>query len=74
MGSRIFFFLLGFGLMVIGFTYVITYLNLLSLGYSWKEYFEYILTRAECLFTIIGFLILTGSIFMKGGFKYDLHL
>ena len=28
--TRMFFFLLGFGFMVIGFTYIITYLNLLS--------------------------------------------
>ena len=71
---RVFFFLLGFGLMVIGCTYVITYLNLLSLGYSLKEYFSYILTRAECLSVIIGFLMMTVVIFWKGGKTHDLHL
>lgn len=74
MGTRIFFFLLGFGLMVIGFTYMITYLNLLSLGYSWLEYFQYTLTRVECLFTLLGFLFITGAIFMKGGVRDGLHL
>lgn len=74
MATRIFFFLLGFGLMVIGFTYVIIYLNLLYLGYSWVEYLEYIVTRAECLFAVIGFMIMTLSIFMKGGAKHDLYL
>jgi len=60
--------------MVIGCTYLVTYLNLLSLGYSLKEYFSFIMTRVECLFSIVGFLILTITIFWKGGLKHDLHL
>lgn len=74
MGTRIFFFLLGFGLMVVGFTYVITYLNLLALGYTFLEYLKFIGTRAECLSVVLGFLLLTGSIFWKGGEKHDLYL
>lgn len=74
MGTRIFFFLLGFGLMVVGFTYVITYLNLLALGYTFLEYLSYIITRAECLSVIFGFLLMTGSIFWKGKEKDDLYL
>ena len=35
--TRVIFFLLGFGLMVIGFTYIIIYMNLLSL--MEKSYF-----------------------------------
>ena len=34
---RIFFFLFGFGLMVLGFTYIILYLNLLSTTYNFLE-------------------------------------
>ena len=74
MGTRIFFFLLGFGLMVIGCTYMITYLNLLSLGYSFWEYFQYILKRSECLCFGLGFLTSTLAIFVKGGERHDLHL
>ncbi len=55
--TRIFFFLLGFILIVIGFMYMIIYLNLLSFGYTIKEYFLFILTRYECLSSILGFII-----------------
>lgn len=57
--TRIFFFLLGFGLMVIGFTYIITYLNLLSFGYSFMEYLFFIAKRLECQFAMIGFLMIS---------------
>jgi hypothetical protein len=59
---RIFFFLLGFGLMVIGFTYVITYLNLLTIGYNFNEYIHFITSRYECLIAIFGFIIINLTI------------
>lgn len=71
---RFFFFLLGFGLMVIGFTYVITYLNLLTMGYTIYNYFIFILSRVECLFTIIGFVIISLVILTSGRHKNDLYL
>ena len=61
-----FLFLVGFGLMTIGCTYMITYLNLLSFGYTFLEYLEYIATRFECYYTVIGFLMITVVIFYKG--------
>ena len=36
---KVFYFLLGFLLMVIGFFYTIVYINLISFGYNIKEYF-----------------------------------
>lgn len=71
---RFFFFLLGFGLMVIGFTYIITYLNLITMGYSFSEYFKFILGRVECLFSVIGFFMIAVIIFTKGALKDDLYL
>ena len=71
--ARIFFFLLGFGLSVIGFTYIIGYLNLLTMGYTFIEYFVFIFKRSECIIAIIGFLLITFSIF-KGGNKNDIYL
>ena len=71
--ARIFFFLLGFGLSVIGFTYIIGYLNLLTMGYSFLEYLGFILKRSECIIAIIGFLLITFSIF-KGENKNDICL
>lgn len=72
--TRMFFFLLGFGFMVIGFTYIITYLNLLSMGYSLLDYFQFIISRVECWFSIVGFLLVFLTIFTKGYDKNDIYL
>lgn len=72
--TRFLIFLIGFGLMVIGFTYIITYMNLMSMGYSFLEYLYYIMSRIECLFSLIGFLIISIIIFTKGSENDDLHL
>lgn len=72
--SRIFFFLLGFGLTVVGFTYIILYMNLFSLGYTMREYLLFLIKQPECLFSVIGLLIITLTIFKKGGKLYDIHL
>ena len=71
---RIFFFLFGFGLMVIGFTYIILYLNLLTIGYNFSEYVNFIFSRIECYFVLIGLTILILSMFIKGEKKYELYL
>lgn len=72
--TRVFFFLLGFGLMVIGFTYIITYMNLLTMGYCFSEYLKFICSRIECLFSIIGFIIVT-IIILTGGYENnDLYI
>lgn len=72
--TRIFFFLLGFGLSVIGFMYMIIYLNLFAMGYSIIDYLVFVFTRAECIFGIIGFLIVTIAIFYKGGSKNVIYI
>ena len=72
--SRIFFFLFGFGLMTIGFVYIILYLNILSIGYNFSYYVHFISRRIECYFVIIGFIILNLSIYIKGDKKYGLYL
>lgn len=74
MSIKILFFLLGFGLLVIGFTYLITYLNLLSIGYSFYEYIIFISRRVECWFSIIGFIIINLTIFIRGGETNDLYI
>jgi len=71
---RIFLFLIGFGLMVTGFTYIITYMNLMSMGYNFYEYLKFISTRIECLFSIVGLMLVT-IIILTGGYKNnDLHI
>ncbi len=64
--GRIFLFLLGFGLTVIGMVYIISYLNLLTIGYNFLEYVNFIIRRIECLYTIIGLVLIYISIYMKG--------
>ena len=51
--------------MVIGMSYIIVYSNLLTFGYTFKEYLEYLISRYECLYFIIGLLIIIVIIFRR---------
>lgn len=66
---RVFFFLLGFGLMVIGCSFIILYLNLTTMEYNFLEYVNFIIRRVECYFSIIGFIIMILSITLKGDYR-----
>ena len=70
--SKIFFFLIGFGLTTIGFVYIISYLNLLSIGYNFFEYVNFIIRRVECLNFVIGVIIMILSLVIGG--KNELYL
>ncbi len=63
---HIFFFLIGFGLTIIGFVYVISYLNLLTIGYNFLEYVNFIIRRFECLCALFGIIIMTLAINVAG--------
>ncbi len=69
---RVFSFLFGFGLTTIGLIYIILYLNLLTLGYNFNYYVNFIIKRIECWYSLIGLIIMILSIY-KGG-KHELHL
>lgn len=56
--NKIFFFILGFILTTIGIIYIISYLNLLTIGYNFLEYVKFIIRRIECLYAIIGITII----------------
>lgn len=71
---RIFFFLVGFALIVIGLVFSILYLNLLTIGYNFSFYVYFITRRIECYYTIIGFLIILLTIIIKGEKKHELYL
>ena len=71
---RIFFFLFGFGLMMVGFIYIILYLNLISIGYNFLYYVNFIIRRFECYFVVIGLLIMNLALYLKGDNKYGLCL
>lgn len=70
--TRIFFFILGFLLMTLGFTFIILYFNLLY-AYNFNEYVNFIITRIECYLSLVGLIILNLSLF-KGEKKYGIYL
>ncbi len=58
-------FLIGFGFSIIGFIYIIAYLNYLTIGYTVMDYLNLIITKPECLLAIIGIVIISIVIFGK---------
>ncbi len=63
---RLILFLTGFGLSIIGFIYIIAYLNYLSIGFNIVDYFLFISKKIECLLALFGILLIGISIFMRG--------
>lgn len=74
MTARIVFFLIGFGFSVIGFVFIISYLNLIAIGYNFSEYVNFISSNIECLIGPIGLIITFLAIFLPGGKKNELHI
>jgi hypothetical protein len=72
--NRLFFLLVGFGLTVIGCVYIISYLNLLTIGYNFSEYVNFISKRIECIYAVVGIIIIVLSIIIPGGKQYELHI
>lgn len=71
---RTFFFLVGFALMVLGLSFIILYLNLLTIGYNFSFYVQFITRRIECYYTIVGFIIVLLTLTIKGDAKNELHI
>lgn len=64
---RLFVFLVGFGLAVVGGVSVIAYLNVIPMGFSYIDYFLFISKKIECNFLIIGIFLITLSIYFPSG-------
>jgi len=73
MPIRIFFFLLGFGLSVIGSVYIVSYLNLISFGYNFSDYVNFICRKFECLIAPIGLFITFLAIYIPKGDTNELY-
>ena len=71
---RIFIFLIGFGLTIIGSMYIISYLNLITIGYNFLEYVNFISRQLECLYFILGIILMLSTIFITGGEKNEFYL
>lgn len=64
----------GFMLSLVGCIYMITYLNLMTVGYNFIEYVNFITRRVECILFFVGMILILGSIYLPGGEIYELHL
>lgn len=71
--GRVTLFLLGYALTVIGLIYIISYLNILSIGYNFSFYVNFIIRRIECIYFVIGLIMMTLSIYLPGGHN-ELHI
>ena len=69
---RIIIFLLGIIFTVIGMVSLILYLNLLSIGYSFFEYVNFIIRKFECISLFIGLIIIWISVSHRR--KNEIHL
>lgn len=72
--ARFVFFLIGFGLTVIGFVFIISYLNLMTIGYNFLEYVNFISRQIECLYAIFGLIIMALTIFIPRRRKNELYI
>lgn len=66
---RIFFFLLGFGLLVFSFSYFIMCLNVLSIGYNFSIMIHFICRSPSSYLGLLGFLMILFSMIIKGDKK-----
>lgn len=63
--NRLFFFIIGFILTTIGCIYIILYLNLLTIGYNFYDYVNFIIRKSECLYCFIGIIIMIITSYRK---------
>lgn len=71
---RFFFFLVGFSLTLVGSIFCICYLNLMTIGYNFKEYVNFIIRSPECVQLVIGLIIIGLTIYIPKGGKDELYL
>jgi len=69
---RIIIFLLGIIFTVTGMVSLILYLNLLTFGYTFFEYVNFIIRKFECISLFIGLIIIWISISYRR--KHEIHL
>lgn len=63
--NRIIIFLIGVFLSSYALMFIIVYLNLLKMGYSFLDYLKYIATSPECLVIFLGILLIHLSLRRK---------
>lgn len=63
---RVFLFLFGFSFLVIGLSFIILYLNLMTMGYNFGNYVNFIIREPQCYYSVIGLTIMILSMTIKG--------
>ena len=72
---KYFIFIIGLLLTVSGLIFIICYLNLLTIGYNFFGYVNFIIRRIECLNAPIGIIIMILSLTIKRKDEtYELYL
>jgi len=56
--TKVCLFLLGVILCSLGFMFMILYLNLLTMGYSFLEFVNFIIRRKECWLVVVGIILI----------------
>lgn len=64
--GKFFLFLIGFTFVVTSISTIILYINLLSFGYTFKEYIYYVIKTPELYYLIFGFILIGISMKKKG--------
>ncbi|MEG0021511.1 MAG: hypothetical protein RR745_01460 [Bacilli bacterium] len=64
---RIFTFLTGFGLTVVGCVYLLCFLNLMTIGYNFVEFVNFISIQLEIYFIPLGIILMSVAIHLIGG-------
>lgn len=64
--------LFGFGLSVISISFIIIYLNLFTIGYTFIDYINFISKRIECINIFVGLFLIYLS-YLYGG-KNELYI
>ena len=67
---KIIIYIIGILLISFGFSTLILYINLLSFGYTFKEYLCYVLSKFETYYILIGFLLINITYLIKGAKKW----
>lgn len=71
---RFLLFTLGIFLSSYALTFIIIYLNLLSMGYTFLEYVNFIIRKAECILLLFGIFLIIISMFKRKEKKDDIYL
>lgn len=66
--------ILGIIFSIIGTSFLILYLNLFTVGYTFSEYVNFIIRRPEVYFLIIGIILIFFAIIISGGKDYGIRL